>query len=81
MGIFADVRKHRAASFAEVSVLMLVMRSPVRAQIVLLGLSSKRYAAMTGSASIKSLLQVMMLWIQFAVVTAVIVYAGSNLSK
>jgi hypothetical protein len=81
MGIFADVRRHRAASFAEVFVLMLVMRSPVRAQIVLLGLSSKRYAAMTGSASIKSLLQVMMLWIRFAVVTAVIVYAGSNLSK
>lgn len=36
---------------------------------------------MTGSASIKSSLRVMMLWFQFSVVTAVIVYAGSNLSE
>jgi hypothetical protein len=51
MDVFADVRRHSAASFAEVSVLTLVMLSPVKAQIVLLGLSSKRYIAMTGSAS------------------------------
>jgi len=53
MGIFADVIRHSAASFAEVSVLMLVMRPPVRAQIVLLGLSSKRYAAMTEARRMK----------------------------
>ena len=50
MDAFADVRRHSSASIAEVSVLTLVMLSPVKAQIVLLGLSSKRYTAMTGSA-------------------------------